>query len=328
MCLSLTALPPPRAQWQMGCLLAYLYQSIFICWTLFLLGSVCSPRKMATPSDLGSPPLRPWHPAHSTPGPQIGCPVGDSCGLCAHDRAYKTRSNGIQAELGNSDDEDERNCKHWQDVDDGIDETELLEAMGSQNDRLVRTMQHTIFAEKQVAVGPSPQPEGLKQEPPPTWLPRRAIPIPQTTQTHASSAIYQLSATSSATPSCSTTGAAIGGYSTGGGDARDHQYRCTFPGCNSAPFQTQYLLNFHASVHATARPHYCPVANCPRGEGGKGFKRKNEMIRHGLIHDSPGYICPFCPDRGHFKYPRPDNLQRYDTSHSAMSNVADLQIGM
>ncbi|KAK6605618.1 C2H2 type zinc finger domain-containing protein [Botrytis cinerea] len=42
--------------------------------------------------------------------------------------------------------------------------------------------------------------------------------------------------------------------------------------------------------------------------GGKGFKRKNEMIRHGLVHDSPGYVCPFCPEREH-KYPRPDNLQ-------------------
>jgi len=34
------------------------------------------------------------------------------------------------------------------------------------------------------------------------------------------------------------------------------------------------------------------------------------MIRHGLVHDSPGYICPFCPGGDH-KYPRPDNLQRY-----------------
>ncbi|KAH6980498.1 hypothetical protein EDB80DRAFT_783577 [Ilyonectria destructans] len=34
---------------------------------------------------------------------------------------------------------------------------------------------------------------------------------------------------------------------------------------------------------------------CPRAEGGKGFKRKNEMIRHGLVHNSPGYVCPFCP---------------------------------
>ena len=37
------------------------------------------------------------------------------------------------------------------------------------------------------------------------------------------------------------------------------------------------------------------------------------MIRHGLVHDSPGYVCPFCPDREH-KYPRPDNLQRYELS--------------
>jgi hypothetical protein len=87
-------------------------------------------------------------------------------------------------------------------------------------------------------------------------------------------------------------------------------YVCNFAGCNAPPFQTQYLLNSHANVHSSARPHYCPVKGCPRSEGGKGFKRKNEMIRHGLVHDSPGYVCPFCPDREH-KYPRPDNLQRY-----------------
>jgi hypothetical protein len=87
------------------------------------------------------------------------------------------------------------------------------------------------------------------------------------------------------------------------------QFICTFQSCNAPPFQTQYLLNSHANVHSSARPHYCPVKGCPRSEGGKGFKRKNEMIRHGLVHDSPGYVCPFCPDREH-KYPRPDNLQR------------------
>lgn len=64
------------------------------------------------------------------------------------------------------------------------------------------------------------------------------------------------------------------------------------------------------NVHSQNRPHYCPVKTCNRSEGGKGFKRKNEMIRHGLVHQSPGYICPFCPEREH-KYPRPDNLQRY-----------------
>lgn len=86
-------------------------------------------------------------------------------------------------------------------------------------------------------------------------------------------------------------------------------YVCKFAGCKAPPFQTQYLLNSHANVHSSARPHYCPVPGCPRSVGGKGFKRRNEMIRHGLVHDSPGYACPFCPDRGH-KYPRPDNLQR------------------
>jgi hypothetical protein len=86
-------------------------------------------------------------------------------------------------------------------------------------------------------------------------------------------------------------------------------FQCTYPGCNAQPFQTQYLLNSHANVHSSNRPHYCPVKGCPRGEGGKGFKRKNEMIRHGLVHESPGYVCPYCVDREH-KYPRPDNLQR------------------
>lgn len=86
-------------------------------------------------------------------------------------------------------------------------------------------------------------------------------------------------------------------------------YICDFSGCSAQPFQTQYLLNSHKNVHSSERPHYCPVPGCPRSTGGKGFKRKNEMIRHGLVHESPGYVCPFCPDREH-KYPRPDNLQR------------------
>ncbi|RMZ72163.1 C2H2 finger domain transcription factor [Pyrenophora seminiperda CCB06] len=91
-------------------------------------------------------------------------------------------------------------------------------------------------------------------------------------------------------------------------------FKCDYVGCTAAPFQTQYLLNSHTNVHSSNRPHYCPVKDCPRGEGGKGFKRKNEMIRHGLVHQSPGYVCPFCPDREH-KYPRPDNLQRHVRVH-------------
>src|ERR1700709_764182 len=72
----------------------------------------------------------------------------------------------------------------------------------------------------------------------------------------------------------------------------------------------------HRNVHSSSRPHYCPVPECPRSEGGKGFKRKNEMKRHGLVHNSPGYICPFCPEREH-RYPRPDNLQRHVRVHHA-----------
>ncbi|KAK5136244.1 hypothetical protein LTR08_003851 [Meristemomyces frigidus] len=89
---------------------------------------------------------------------------------------------------------------------------------------------------------------------------------------------------------------------------------CDQPGCTAAPFQTQYLLSSHRNVHSASRPHFCPVEGCARSEGGKGFKRKNEMIRHGLVHASPGYVCPFCPDREH-RYPRPDNLQRHVRVH-------------
>ncbi|KAL2808149.1 hypothetical protein BJX63DRAFT_50340 [Aspergillus granulosus] len=91
-------------------------------------------------------------------------------------------------------------------------------------------------------------------------------------------------------------------------------FKCDHPGCTAAPFQTQYLLNSHANVHSQDRPHFCPIEGCSRGPGGKGFKRKNEMIRHGLVHNSPGYVCPFCPDQQH-KYPRPDNLQRHVRVH-------------
>ncbi|KAK8120396.1 hypothetical protein PG999_004516 [Apiospora kogelbergensis] len=92
------------------------------------------------------------------------------------------------------------------------------------------------------------------------------------------------------------------------------KFVCKSSGCSVAPFQTQYLLNSHANVHSSLRPHYCTVRGCPRSEGGKGFKRKNELTRHGLVHEPPGYICPFCPDREH-KYPRPDNVQRHVRDH-------------
>ncbi|RAL08146.1 uncharacterized protein BO97DRAFT_224794 [Aspergillus homomorphus CBS 101889] len=99
-------------------------------------------------------------------------------------------------------------------------------------------------------------------------------------------------------------------------------YKCRHLGCTAPPFQTQYLLNSHANVHSQDRPHFCPIDGCPRGPGGKGFKRKNEMIRHGLVHNSPGYVCPFCPDQQH-KYPRPDNLQRHVRVHHVDKNKDD-----
>ncbi|KAF1935506.1 hypothetical protein EJ02DRAFT_124089 [Clathrospora elynae] len=102
-------------------------------------------------------------------------------------------------------------------------------------------------------------------------------------------------------------------------------FKCDYPSCNAAPFQTQYLLNSHTNVHSSSRPHYCPVKDCTRSEGGKGFKRKNEMIRHGLVHQSPGYVCPFCPDREH-RYPRPDNLQRHVRVHHLDKDKDDPQL--
>lgn len=104
---------------------------------------------------------------------------------------------------------------------------------------------------------------------------------------------------------------ATNGSITNSRNLMEHElYTCDVEGCKAPPFQTQHLLDSHANVHSHARPFYCPVRDCPRSVGGKGFKRKNEMIRHSLIHESPGYVCPFCPDREHM-YPRPTNLQRW-----------------
>nr|OQO20730.1 hypothetical protein B0A51_12764 [Rachicladosporium sp. CCFEE 5018] len=102
-------------------------------------------------------------------------------------------------------------------------------------------------------------------------------------------------------------------------------YTCDEVGCTAAPFQTQYLLTSHKHVHSPSRPHYCPVDGCVRAAGGKGFKRKNEMIRHRLVHESPGYVCPFCTDREH-KYPRPDNLQRHVKVHHSDKQSDDLRL--
>jgi len=99
--------------------------------------------------------------------------------------------------------------------------------------------------------------------------------------------------------------------------ARQHHFRpniflskrLTLTAARELPRLISTFSSSHANVHSQDRPHFCPVDGCPRGIGGKGFKRKNEMMRHGLVHNSPGYVCPFCPDQQH-KYPRPDNLQR------------------
>jgi hypothetical protein len=78
-------------------------------------------------------------------------------------------------------------------------------------------------------------------------------------------------------------------------------------------------------VHSESRPHYCSVPGCPRSKTGQGFKRKNEMKRHGLVHSSPGYECPYCPDKEH-KYPRPDNLQRHVKVHHPEVSTGDAKL--
>ena len=50
------------------------------------------------------------------------------------------------------------------------------------------------------------------------------------------------------------------------------------------------------------------------------------MIRHELVHQlSPGYICPFCPEREH-KYPRPDNLERSVGCHQCVFQLKRILI--
>lgn len=71
-----------------------------------------------------------------------------------------------------------------------------------------------------------------------------------------------------------------------------------------------YELSPGSTNSLASRPHFCPVKGCPRAEGGRGFKRQIEMIRHGLVHESSGYVCPFCIDRQR-KFLRPTALQRY-----------------
>ncbi|KAL4820493.1 hypothetical protein BDW67DRAFT_95799 [Aspergillus spinulosporus] len=100
------------------------------------------------------------------------------------------------------------------------------------------------------------------------------------------------------------------GYSTSSNPTATNSFSigpfiCTYTGCTAPPFATQYLLD----VHLQDKPHFCPVEGCPHGPGGKGFKRKREMIRHGVVHESPGYVCPFCHNSWH-RYSQPDSLLR------------------
>ncbi|TVY32542.1 hypothetical protein LSUB1_G007997 [Lachnellula subtilissima] len=49
------------------------------------------------------------------------------------------------------------------------------------------------------------------------------------------------------------------------------------------------------------------------------------MVRHWLVHEPPGYLCPFCPDRYHI-YPRADNLQRHVRLHHIDKDKDDARL--
>lgn len=82
-------------------------------------------------------------------------------------------------------------------------------------------------------------------------------------------------------------------------------YECTSCG---RTFPTPYLLSSHTLTHSSTRPYVCPIIGCPRNK--TGFKRKNEMTRHGLLHGSREYRCPFCPKEDCRRFARPDGLLR------------------
>ncbi|RJE19549.1 hypothetical protein PHISCL_08120 [Aspergillus sclerotialis] len=86
--------------------------------------------------------------------------------------------------------------------------------------------------------------------------------------------------------------------------------------------QPDHKDSSHANVHSQDRPHFCPVEGCARGVGGKGFKRKNEMLRHALVHNTPGYVCPLCPEQER-KFRRPDNLELHVRVHHADKSKDD-----
>ncbi|KAF1842060.1 uncharacterized protein K460DRAFT_178202 [Cucurbitaria berberidis CBS 394.84] len=96
-------------------------------------------------------------------------------------------------------------------------------------------------------------------------------------------------------------------------------FRCDYPGCNAAPFQTQYILNSHANVHTSQGQ------DIPEAKAREGSKRKSEMLRYEPIHRAPGYVCPFCPDSEH-RYPRPDSLYRHVRAHHVDKDVNDSQL--
>jgi hypothetical protein len=116
--------------------------------------------------------------------------------------------------------------------------------------------------------------------------------------TPASSIVNQSSAASHPTPTTTSLEARLDGspeqvlspesdgQETNGNDSlfSSNSYKCTIPGCTTAPFKTQYLLNSHMNVHLDTRLYFCPVEGCTRGPSGQGFKRKNEMKRWDILH--------------------------------------------
>ncbi|KAI1170120.1 hypothetical protein F4777DRAFT_595490 [Nemania sp. FL0916] len=105
--------------------------------------------------------------------------------------------------------------------------------------------------------------------------------------------------------------------------SQDDTFVCTFQSCTEK-FQTQYLLNAHATVHSSERPHFCPVRGCPRDrKGDKGFKQRSGVVRHyEFYHVLLKYACPFCSSskRG---YTRRDHLKHHVRRYHADKDVND-----
>lgn len=91
---------------------------------------------------------------------------------------------------------------------------------------------------------------------------------------------------------------------------------CTTVDCDAGPFKHKIDLESHEETHTFERQHQCPFPGCLRGMKGKGFRSKGAMLLHRLLHDYPGYQCPFCFSgaQGKHRFARSGHLKRSECS--------------